>query len=298
MAEPIWKDTYYYHTGDEDTLRYRIEVSQDKSRYVENPPELITEGGVIYYGTAYRRPDGVMRIQMNDVCSNYLSSIIDSPDVLQDGNWNLPWYTRTFTIYDDSDNSFLEEFRFSNDWSYYSTLRPAIYSISDPITKKRMYGQKVLETNVMKDKATVSISTYDTVNDICGKRYNIIYVNSLGGWDNLLIEGITRRSNNYTQYETVRSHNNSKPEFGRYRYLTNWDTDWEVHTGWLKDEQAENIVDNLFNSNFIYLQDMEKDMIIPVVITNQDAEYKERRNDRGMIQYGITLSSSQTKKRR
>lgn len=156
-----------------------------------------------------------------------------------------------------------------------------------------------VEDAVMHTKGKVQFSgkTYYTV-DVCAE-YGCYYLGMKGGWNAFAFTGKCTKKDSYTQYEYYRDYNNTTIEFGRNRYVTEITPSWELHTGWLTDDQAENMVKNLFSSTQVYLHDLAENKIIPVVITDTTATYKTyANNNRKLIQYAVNFKASQDVVRR
>ena len=81
----------------------------------------------------------------------------------------------------------------------------------------------------------------------------LYYLNAKGGYDAFLIEGLVKRTDKYTQGDYHKAYDNTTIEFGRNRYITEITPSWELHTGWLTDDQAKRLVKNLFPSTKVWL---------------------------------------------
>lgn len=122
----------------------------------------------------------------------------------------------------------------------------------------------------------------------------LYYINAAGGWDAFLITGKVLRTDKYTQGDYYKSFDNSTIEFGKTRWLNEIRPSWELHTGWLTDEQAERLVRNLLPSTQVYLHDLNEDKYYPVNITDTQAEYKTYANQGNkLVAYTIKVEGSQ-----
>ena len=142
------------------------------------------------------------------------------------------------------------------------------------------------------DKVEVSGRTLYDVN-YCGDAA-LYYLNAAGGWDAFLIEGKVLRTDKYTQGDYYKSFDNSTIEFGKTRWLNEIRPSWELHTGWLTDDQAERLVRNLLPSTQVYLHILADDEYFPVTITDTSATYKtyENQGDK-LVAYTIKVEGSQ-----
>lgn len=122
----------------------------------------------------------------------------------------------------------------------------------------------------------------------------LYYLNSRGGWDAFLLPYI-KRVDKYTQQDYYKAYDNSTIEFGRKRFLTEIMPTWELGTDWLTDEQAERLCRNLLPSTQVYLHTLDDDVIRPVVIVDNQAEYKTYENQNNqLVSYKIKVEASQT----
>ena len=140
-----------------------------------------------------------------------------------------------------------------------------------------------------------SAITYDVI--YCGPMA-LYYLNARGGWDSFLIEGKVKRTDNMSQSDYGRKYDNTTAQFGKTRYMNEITESYELHTGWLTDDQAARLAKHLLPSNRVYAHNLETDRIFPVVITDSNAEYKTFKNEKRLVSYQINISSSQTMVRR
>ena len=127
----------------------------------------------------------------------------------------------------------------------------------------------------------------------CGDA-SLYYLNSRGGWDAFLVPYI-KRTDKYTQQDYYKAYDNSTIEFGRNRFLTEITPTWELGTDWLTDEQAERLCRNLLPSTQVYLHTLDDDVIRPVVVVDNQAEYKTYENQNNqLVSYKIKVEASQT----
>lgn len=143
----------------------------------------------------------------------------------------------------------------------------------------------------------VSGSTIYSVNH-CGDAA-LYYLNAAGGYDAFLIEGNVNRTDKFTQGDYYKAYDNTTIEFGRTRYLTEITQAYELHTGWLSDDEAQRLADNLFPSTRVWLHLLADDIIMPVVITDTEAPHKTYKNNgEQLVSYTIKVETSQTAHRR
>lgn len=144
----------------------------------------------------------------------------------------------------------------------------------------------------------MDITTYQTLihgnyrTPVCA-RYQLHYKNRYGGYDTFVIEGKVVKADEYERYDIKRSYDNNTHDFGRTTYLNDIRTKYELHTGWLTDEQSERLAFHLLPSDRVYLHDTEQDKIWPCVITNSSTTYKKAKDQDGLVSYTINVELSQ-----
>jgi len=85
-------------------------------------------------------------------------------------------------------------------------------------------------------------------------------------------------------------------EFENGTYHSQIITSYQLNTGWLNDQQSENLAFNLLSSNEVYLHNLCSDKVYPVVITDNTATYKTyKNNSRKFVNYQINCEESQRK---
>lgn len=133
----------------------------------------------------------------------------------------------------------------------------------------------------------------------CEARYSLYYVNSYGGVDVLPFkEKGWKKSDTITRFNYSRSFRNNTPEFENVNYMNEIKVSWELHTGWLSDEQSKRMHE-LVESTIVYLYDAEEKTYTPVVMTDKKLEYKTYHNQgKKFYNYTVNVEESQSKERR
>ena len=135
----------------------------------------------------------------------------------------------------------------------------------------------------------------------CGQGY-FLYRNRFGGWDSFLIEGNVYKKEGYARQNYTSPVNTSYGySVDRHTDKVNITTSYEVHTGWLTDQEAERLVYHLLSSPKVYFTSFEGDHyelgdMKEVILTGSQAEYKKYRNGRKLTSYTITFDASDTKR--
>ena len=153
---------------------------------------------------------------------------------------------------------------------------------------KRAYHEGDVIINAP-DKRTVLTSK-----NTCAK-YAIYYLNPLGGWDQLLIEGKVLKTTKLENKSYKRNFDNNTNEFQNKHYLKNLTTSYKFTTGYLTDEQAK-LMPNLIETTKAYLCELDTNTYIPVLINNNSVDIKTYRNQgRKLFTYTIDVQESQNK---
>lgn len=279
---PIWQDVYF--TGATDTLDYYILMDTGSA-----------SREIIYQGRAYLQPNqSNVKINISKICQNYLSNNIEDGNSIRNlDNVNIN-SMKVFAIFNASGDTQLKAYRYVYDWSYGDLS-------ADGILTKPINGHA--DSRMVKLGTSVETSLYYRNHSIpsiytsgyCGD-YAIYYLQRNGGWAAFLIEGNSKKTDRYEKYSYNMAFDNNKAMFEESTYHLQITSDWRLTTGWLSDEQSENLAFNLLASNRVFLHDLKNDKIIPVIISNSETEYKTFKNTgRQMVNYTIELRESQKK---
>ena len=139
-----------------------------------------------------------------------------------------------------------------------------------------------------------------TIYDVnyCGEAA-LYYRNCKGGYDAFLIEGRCTRTDKFTQSDIYKAYSNTTLEFGRNRFLTEITPSWKLVTGYLSDEEAERLANNLFPSTQVWFHNLVDNTIHPVVITDASVDHKTYDNQGNkLVAYDINIEYSQPEERR
>lgn len=160
-------------------------------------------------------------------------------------------------------------------------------------------GTAVFRPSAWNDAKSITINgvTYEIV-DTCS-RYALYYVNAHGGWDTLLIEGNHAESDSLVRHTREIDYDNRNVQNrGRGNYVNEIVKRMTLHTSWLSDEQSSRM-HHLLNSTEVYLYDILKDEMIPVILTNTTTEYKTFKGNGGkMVNYAIEVEFANERIRR
>lgn len=137
------------------------------------------------------------------------------------------------------------------------------------------------------------VSDIEVVSCLPANSYILYYVNSLGAIDYIICDKkntLTYNADRHgmTRYSTIQD----RSEFGKINYLNNSTRTWELNTDIMSDDQSRQMY-KVFNSQYMWLYDCDKDQIDSVVL--EDASLKIKKFDTDKIyNYTIKVSSSQT----
>ena len=286
---PIWKDVYY--TGATDTLDYTI-VNEDTNE-------------TIYQGRAYVQPNSYnVKINISKIVQGYLNNEIPDGNVINENYGDfVPNAVVNFGIY-NTGGTRLERYTYYYDWSYNDDFNgeDGMAILTTPINGHASTDMVCLATAMLyMDGYYVNACVNEEASELgydlnyCGD-YALYYLQRNGGWASFLIEGNSKKTDSYEKYSYNMSFDNTTAEFEESTYHSQITSSWQMNTGWLTDSQADNLAFNLLASNRVFLHDLKKDKIIPVIISNSEAEYKTfKNNSRQMVNYTITLTESQKK---
>lgn len=278
VSNPIYKDTYY--TFSQDDVRFRIQA----------------DNSVIYEGRSKAKPDGNNTININRICANYLYNTFEGVDLTVLQSTLHSDACKTFTLQRLTADTWttVESFQFLWDYDNLSTIDfSSSNTLSIPINGHYPATGLYQYTTVFNNGQVITTPSAVTGN-ACGE-YGLIYRNLKGGWDSFLFEGKCKRTDNFSLSQMKKDYNNNNTEFGKYTYLNQVTGKWELNTGYMNDAESERFARYLASSTECYLVDFKNNLIIPVVITDTQVNYKTLRNDGqdAPFFYTVNVESSQ-----
>lgn len=323
MASPIWKD-YYVSLGTADSVEYRILCNS----------EVIYTGKAWK-----RPGEDTNKIRINEICADYLEQSESSLSTFVVQTYSLSSWVQKASVQFYNDWSYDDHFSPVLDgiaqpvnkridrrqWVSYSSLGASsikvLFYYANGTHEQMNIPIEIPEefepdTDFLKDLAPQRTGTaffrlpsdnvvafsilgerYEVVESCC--KYVLYYENAYGGWDSLLIEGNHSMTDNLTrQTRTVEYDNQLVQNRGTRNYINEITKTITLHTSWLSDEESLKM-HHLLNSCKVYLYDMEKDYIIPVVLTNTTTSYKTYKNNGcQLVNYAIELSFADSRIRR
>lgn len=153
---------------------------------------------------------------------------------------------------------------------------------------------KILDiVDVMAGEVLASYEVRNTCAEYC-----LYYLNAHGGYDHLLINGTSKRTDNIKRTEITRVVDNTTLKHGRNDVHTEITRTWRLNTGHLTDAQWAK-THHLLGSTHVFLHNLETDEIAPVVIKANKADFNTYRNKgRRMSQLTIDVEESTKRERR
>lgn len=140
------------------------------------------------------------------------------------------------------------------------------------------------------------LASYE-VRETCSE-YALYYLNAHGGYDHLLINGTSKRTDNINRTEITRVVDNTTLKHGRNDVHTEITRTWRLNTGHLTDAQWAK-THHLLGSTHVFLHNFDSGEIVPVVIKANKADFNTYRNNgRRMSQLSIDVEESTKRERR
>ena len=137
------------------------------------------------------------------------------------------------------------------------------------------------------------VKNMKVVNCLPENSYILYYVNSLGAIDWLICDKKNTVTYNAERHSMTRYANiQDRTAFGKLNYLNNTSTTWALNTDIMNDEQSKQMY-KVFNSEYIWLYDVDKGQMNSVVIEDASLKIKKFSTDK-VYNYTITVKSSQT----
>lgn len=315
---PTWQDVFVAiprTSEDESNITYSVSVLNNKTNTFEvvyrgnavfteedpyiNITEIVrdyVEDNINIYGDAgTTQKSDLTKVMLNtdEEGSNLVASLYYYYDYSFDKDYR---FTRNMPILNHFDTrqdiflSFLNLSGETNNVTISTGGRLLRITLDTPgiFHNKRAYREGHVIVNAP-DKRTVLTSK-----NTCAK-YAIYYLNPLGGWDQLLIEGKVVKTTKLENKTFKRNFDNNTNEFQSKHYLKNLTTSYKFTTGYLTDEQAK-LMPNLIETTKAYLCELDTNTYIPVLINNNSVDIKTYRNQgRKLFTYTIDVQESQNK---
>lgn len=318
--KPIWEDTVYSEQLVDSFFEYHIDDTDDT---------------ILYAGKAYKYPnEDKGEVYINDITENFLTNHIS----FNLGFGEMTDFCKNFKFVTSSGNTNTYTFYNDWSYENTNAMTYKHQILNDPITRK-VDSRQFFFLNVLNlgssaivtvqvngspepaialsgNKATslvrkysapcgskIEIGTSDNTESLeytfDSKDYCLYYVNAFGGWDSLLIDGNTKRTDQIVSSEQyIKKAKANSLEFGKTKYLNTIVPSWTLYTGHMSDEESSKM-HHLLESTEVYLHNLIDDTITPVLITDTSCEYKTYSNNgKKLPSYIINVEASQEKYRK
>lgn len=294
MTTSIWKDTFFDVPASASPYSYSITTGSNET---------------VFNGRAYVAPDKeVIEIGVNKIAQDYLAMEFPSAGLASTGNTITVQHPDAFKTFVIRHGGYpVETYSFLLDWSGKNRNFNSPIQLSTPINGKGTTGMYYFSTYwTSANGVTTKVNTTPSaVTDVQGHAlyhdaglccdWAIYYLDRNCGWCSFLVEGTVKRYDEYNRYNITRHYKNTTREWGKKTYNNQITTSYEIHTGWLKDDESENLAFNLLSSNQVYLHNLKDNSIVPVVLNDTRTEYKTYRNNgKKFVNYVINVTLSQT----
>ena len=316
MAEPIWKD-YYVNFGNVESIEYEIRLMDGTTifsgRSYRRPDEVSLKVKINDICADYiehvnmNLKEGFVsnEVAMTFRIFNSSETLIDTVTFVNDWSYDykredtgvlsdpinrifdvrmplLYTVSEAQTIYIDADEThadfnidFSADFHIGNDrnWS-------VVVESSGTLTLK----------NVFNVSGKVKVGDIEYRGITSDHTHALYYINAYGGWDFLLMEGVSSESDKYNRKEYKISCDNVEiKNRGVNNFLNEIEKSFVLNTGWLSDQESAKM-HHLLGSTAVYLYDLDNDTMTPVIITTDSCKYKTYQNEGcKLVQYEINV---------
>lgn len=160
-------------------------------------------------------------------------------------------------------------------------------------------GTAVFDLSAWDNVASITINgkVFQIVTDC--REWALYYVNAFGGWDSLLIEGLTSEKDNLTRHTREMEYDNrDSRNRSRQNYINEIEKTYTLNTSWLSDEESA-MMHHLLNSTEVYLYNINSGDMLPVILDNTTTEYKTYKGNGGrLVNYTIEATIAHNRVRR
>lgn len=327
MAIPIWKDTNasYVTMGDSKTFTISVggqiiyngrlvkkpgesglttyvnrlvkdylsaKIDLNRGRFIHSQDNYIREFAINPATTTgvssykfycdYGYEDGAVKDNTLSVISRPLSNVVDPRQTL---------FCTFADLSDNTNNDVVARLRKMN-----RDIQASTGGKAQTFTIRLLPSMAGDIIDIVDEMAGEVLASYE-VRKTCAE-YALYYLNAHGGYDHLLINGTSKRSDNIKRTEITRVVDNTTLKHGRNDVHTEITRTWRLNTGHLTDAQWAK-THHLLGSTHIFLHNLETDEIVPVVIKANKADFNTYRNNgRKMSQLSIDVEESTKRERR
>lgn len=315
---PTWKDVFVpipRTSDDESNITYSVSVMNNETGayevvyrgnavFTDKDPEIniteivrdYVEDNINISGEAgYTQKIDLTKVMLNtgDEGDNLVASLYYYYDYSFDKDFKLTRNMPILNYFDTRQNIFLSFLNLSGETNIIRI------SAGGRLLRLRLDTPGIFHNKLAHYDGNITVNAPDksvtlTSKNTCAK-YAIYYLNPLGGWDQLLIEGKVVKTIKLENKFYKRNFDNNTNEFENKHYLKNLTTSYKLTTGYLTDAQAK-LMPNLIETTKAYLCELDTNNYIPVLINNNSVDIKTYRNQgRKLFTYTIEVQESQNK---
>lgn len=315
---PTWQDVFVpipRISDDESSITYSVSVMNNETSeyevvyrgnavFTDKDPEIniteivrdYVEDNINISGeAAYTQKIDLTKVMLNtgEEGDNLVASLYYYYDYSFDKDFKLTRNMPILNYFDTRQNIFLSFLNLSGETNIIRI------SASGRLLRLRLDTPGIFHNKLAHHDGNIIVNAPDksvtlTSKNTCAK-YAIYYLNPLGGWDQLLIEGKVVKTIKLENKSYKRNFDNNTNEFENKHYLKNLTTSYKLTTGYLTDAQAK-LMPNLIETTKAYLCELDTNTYIPVLINNNSVDIKTYRNQgRKLFTYTIDVQESQNK---
>ena len=315
---PTWQDVFVpipRISDDESSITYSVSVMNNETSeyevvyrgnavFTDKDPEIniteivrdYVEDNIDITGEAgYTQKIDLTKVMLNtgEEGDNLVASLYYYYDYSFDKDFKLTRNMPILNYFDVRQNIFLSFLNLSGETNIIRI------SASGRLLRLRLDTPGIFHNKLAHHEGNIIVNAPDksttlTSKNTCAK-YAIYYLNPLGGWDQLLIEGKVVKTIKLENKSYKRKFDNNTNEFENKHYLKNLTTSYKLTTGYLTDAQAK-LMPNLIETTKAYLFELDTNNYIPVLINTTSVDIKTYRNQgRKLFTYTIEVQESQNK---
>ena len=315
---PTWQDVFVpipRISDDESSITYSVSVMNNETGayevvyrgnavFTDKDPEIniteivrdYVEDNIAISGEAgYTQKIDLTKVMLNtgEEGDNLVASLYYYYDYSFDKDFKLTRNMPILNYFDVRQNIFLSFLNLSGETNIIRI------SASGRLLRLRLDTPGIFHNKLAHHEGNIIVNAPDksttlTSKNTCAK-YAIYYLNPLGGWDQLLIEGKVVKTIKLENKSYKRNFDNNTNEFENKHYLKNLTTSYKLTTGYLTDAQAK-LMPNLIETTKAYLFELDTNNYIPVLINTTSVDIKTYRNQgRKLFTYTIEVQESQNK---
>ena len=315
---PTWQDVFVpipRISDDESNITYSVSVMNNETGeyevvyrgnavFTDKDPEIniteivrdYVEDNIDIYGeAAYTQKMDLTKVMLNtgEEGDNLVASLYYYYDYSFDKDFKLTRNMPILNYFDVRQNIFLSFLNLSGETNIIRI------SASGRLLRLRLDTPGIFHNKLAHHEGNIIVNAPDNSTTLTSKntcaKYAIYYLNPLGGWDQLLIEGKVVKTIKLENKSYKRNFDNNTNEFENKHYLKNLTTSYKLTTGYLTDAQAK-LMPNLIETTKAYLCELDTNNYIPVLINTTSVDIKTYRNQgRKLFTYTIEVQESQNK---